>query len=375
MNEADSVGIVETQYFRFAEPPDELVLESGKRLGPITVAYETYGRLSEGRDNAVLLTHALSGDAHAAGRHHPDDTHPGWWDNMVGPGKAFDTNRYFVICSNFIGGCKGSTGPSSINPSTGRPYGLDFPMITVSDMVKVQKKLIEHLGLESLLTVSGGSLGGMQALEWALAYPASVRSVIPIASTSRLSDQGIAFNEVGRNAITSDPNWNGGDYYGREIPAGGLAIARMIGHITYLSDEGMGMKFGRRLQDKEDYGYDFSTDFAVESYLKYQGDKFVERFDANSYLYITKAMDYFDIKGKYGSLVDAFSRVTSKFLVISFTSDWLFPSYQSKEIVKALMVNDKDVSYCEIRSAYGHDSFLLEGEKQARLMSSFLRSV
>ena len=375
MSNADSVGIVETRYHRFAEPPGEMVLESGKKLGPITVAYETYGTLNEDRSNAVLVAHALSGDAHAAGRHHPEDAHPGWWDNMIGPGKAFDTRRYFVISSNFIGGCKGSTGPSSINSSTGRPYGLDFPMITVSDMVKVQKALVDHLGIESILAVAGGSLGGMQALEWSLAYPGSVRSVISIASTSRLSDQGIAFNEVGRNAITSDPNWNGGDYYGREIPAGGLAIARMVGHITYLSDEVMGMKFGRRLQDKESYGYDFSTDFAVESYLKYQGDKFVERFDANSYLYITKAMDYFDINGRYGSLADVFSRVTSKFLVLSFTSDWLFPSYQSKEIVKALMANDKDVSYCEIRSAYGHDAFLLETEQQTRLISSFLRSV
>lgn len=371
----DSVGIVETRYFRFAEPPDEVVLESGKRLGPITVAYETYGQLSEGMANAVLLTHALSGDAHAAGRHRPDDTHPGWWDNMIGPGKALDTDRYFVVCSNFIGGCKGSTGPGSINPATGRPYGLDFPMITVSDMVKVQKALIDHLGIERLLSVAGGSLGGMQALEWSLAYPESVGSIIPIASTSRLSARAIAFNEVGRNAITSDPNWRGGDYYGGAAPARGLAVARMVGHITYLSDEGMGMKFGRRLQDKEAYGYDFSTDFAVESYLRYQGDKFVERFDANSYLYISKAMDYFDIGGRYGSLAEAFSRVRAKFLVISFSSDWLFPSYQSKEIVKALMSNDKDVSYCEIRSLYGHDAFLLETEQQTKLVSSFLNNV
>ena len=375
MSKVGSIGIVETQYFRFAEPPDELVLESGKKLGPITVAYETYGRLNEERSNAILAAHALSGDAHAAGKHHPDDRSPGWWDGMIGPGKAFDTDKYFVICANFIGGCKGSTGPSSINPATGRHYGLDFPMITVSDMVKVQKTLIDHLGIEKLLSVSGGSLGGMQALEWSLVYPRSVKSVIPIASTGRLSAQGIAFNEVGRNAITSDPNWNGGDYYGKEVPAKGLAIARMVGHITYLSDEGMGMKFGRRLQNKETYGYDFSTDFAVESYLKYQGDKFVERFDANSYLYITKAMDYFDIQGKYGSLAEAFSRVAAKFLVISFSSDWLFQSYQSKEIVKALLANDKDVSYCEIESAYGHDAFLLDSEQQTKLISSFLKNV
>ena len=375
MSEADSVGIVETRYFRFAEPPDELVLESGKKLGPITVAYETYGELDGDRTNAVLIAHALSGDAHAAGRHHPEDRYPGWWDSMIGPGKAFDTSRYFVVCSNFIGGCKGSTGPGSVNPATGRHYGPDFPMITVADMVRVQKALIDHLGVRSLLSVAGGSLGGMQALEWSLAYPGSVKSVVPIASTGRLSAQGIAFNEVGRNAITSDPNWNGGDYYGRSAPARGLAVARMVGHITYLSDEGMGMKFGRRLQDKEAYGYDFSTDFAVESYLKHKGDKFVERFDANSYLYITKAMDYFDIQGRYGSLIEAFSRVRAKFLVISFSSDWLFPSYQSKEIVKALMANDKDVSYCELRSAYGHDAFLLEADRQKKLISSFLNNV
>lgn len=368
----DSVGIVKTKYVTFDDPAYKLELDCGKTLWPVTVAYETYGTLSPNKDNAILIHHALSGDAHAAGYHSANDPKPGWWDTTIGPGKAFDTNKYFVICSNFLSGCKGTTGPNSINPETKKPYGLTFPVVTVSDMVKVQKKLLDYLGIDSLLSLAGGSMGGMQGLEWIIQYPQMVRSAIIIASTSRLAPQAIAFNEVGRNAITSDPNWNNGDYYGKHVPHRGLAIARMIGHITYLSDESMHMKFGRRLQDKDSYGYDLASEFEVESYLHHQGDKFVERFDANSYLYITRAMDYFDLASKFGSLNKAFENVTSKVLVISFTSDWLFPSYQSKEIVKSLMNNDKDVSYIEICSSYGHDAFLLETEHMTKIIRSFL---
>ncbi len=370
--EENSVGIVETKYFTFAEPPDELVLESGKKLGPITLAYETYGTLNENRDNAVLILHALSGDAHVAGKHHPDDRKSGWWDIMVGPGKAFDTNKYFVICSNVIGGCKGSTGPSSINPATNKPYGLSFPIVTIKDMVKCQKRLIDHLGITQLLAVVGGSMGGMQALQWSVSYPEMVKLAIPIATTSTLSAQAIAFNEVGRQAIMMDPDWMNGEYYGKSVPQRGLAVARMIGHITYLSDKSMHRKFGRELVDKAEYGYDFMMDFQVESYLRYQGDSFVKRFDANSYLYITKAMDYFDLSRPSGELSKELAVAKAKFLVISFSSDWLFPSYQSKEIVTALRRNNAHVSYAEIQTDYGHDAFLLESKQLTALISSFL---
>ncbi|MGC8864052.1 MAG: homoserine O-acetyltransferase MetX, partial [Armatimonadota bacterium] len=297
---------------------------------------------------------------------------PGWWDNMVGPGKAFDTTKYCVICSNVIGGCKGSTGPSSINPATGRPYGLSFPIVTISDMVNAQKHLIDHLGIKQLLCVVGGSMGGMQVLQWAVAYPDMVRLAIPIATTARLSAQAIAFDAVGRHAIMADPNFAGGDYYGKAIPSAGLAIARMIGHITYLSDRSMHAKFGRDLQDKTAPEYGFVTEFQVESYLNHQGDEFVKRFDANSYLYITKAMDYFDLSQPSGDLRKALSVVKAAFLVISFSSDWLFPSYMSKEIVTALRRNNVDVSYAEIQSDYGHDAFLLEVDTLSRLIINFL---
>lgn len=371
MEEIGSVGIVKTKTFTFAEPPNELDLECGKKLGPITIAYETYGRLNDDRSNAILIEHALSGDAHAAGRHTYKDKKPGWWDNMIGPGKAFDTNKYFVICSNVIGGCKGSTGPSSINPKTGKPYGLEFPVVTIKDMVRAQKELIDFLGIEKLLCIAGGSMGGMQVLQWAISYPDRVRLAIPIASTARLSPQAIAFNAVGRHAIMSDRNWREGNYYESEKPASGLAIARMIGHITYLSDKSMHKKFGRDLVGEPKY--DFSEDFQVESYLNYQGDKFVQRFDANSYLYITKAMDYFDIsREENGSLKKAFSGAKADFLVVSFTSDWLFPPYQSKEIVTALRQNNKNVTYAEIESDYGHDAFLLETDALSKLVTNFL---
>ncbi len=371
-----SVGIVKTQYYTFAHPPNELRLECGKKLGPITLAYETYGKLNRDKTNAILILHALSGDAHAAGYHKPTDRKPGWWDIMIGPGKAFDTNRYFVICSNVIGGCKGSTGPNSINPKTGKPYGLSFPIITIKDMVNAQKHLIDYLGIKKLLSLAGGSMGGMQVLQWTVSYPDMCHSAIPIATAPYLSAQAIAFDEVGRQAILSDPNWQKGNYYNtRKIPAQGLAIARMIGHITYLSEESMHRKFGRKLQDKEKYSYKFLTEFQVESYLHYQGDSFVKRFDANSYLYITKAMDYFDISQGYGSLNDAFKRVKAKFLVISFSSDWLFPPSQSRLIVNALRNNSKDVSYIEIQSPYGHDAFLLECKQLTVLIKKFLKRV
>ncbi|MDK1030831.1 MAG: homoserine O-acetyltransferase [Planctomycetia bacterium] len=374
-DQVGSAGVVETQRFTFAEPPDEMELECGTRLGPITLAYETYGKLTPEKDNVVLIVHALSSDAHVAGFNSATDTKPGWWDIMVGPGKPFDTNKYFVLCSNIIGGCNGSTGPSTTNPKTGKPYGLDFPMVTVGDMVAAQRKLLDHLGLKKLLSICGGSMGGMQVLEWAVQYPDMVVSAMPIATTARLSAQAIAFNEVGRQAIMADPNWQRGNYYGGTPPRDGLAIARMIGHITYLSDEQMHEKFGRRLQNRQQLGYDFSTDFEVESYLRYQGDSFVKRFDANSYLYLSKAMDYFDLPKKHGSLVQAFERVKAHLLVVSFTSDWLFPTYQSKEIVKALKATGVPTTFLEITKKYGHDAFLLRSDELAQTIRSFLRNI
>jgi homoserine O-acetyltransferase len=374
-----SYGRVETQTFTFAEPPDEMRLECGEKLGPVTLAYETYGRLNPARDNAVLVTHALTGDAHVAGYHSADDRKPGWWDLMVGPEKPLDTDRYFVVCANLIGGCKGSTGPGSTNPATGKPYATDFPVVTVGDMVRTQAALLRHLGVERLLTVIGGSLGAMQVLDWALQLPERVASIICVAGAARLSAQGIAFDEVGRQAIMKDPAWNGGHYYGGHAPVNGLAVARMIGHITYLSENSMREKFGRRLQDKDDYHYDFSTEFQVESYLRYQGDAFIKRFDANSYLYISKAMDYYDAAAKYGggSLLRAFERIDPRLraLVVSFTSDWLFPTAQSKEIVRALKANGIATAFLEIPSDYGHDAFLLPNDQLEEAIRGFLRAV
>jgi homoserine O-acetyltransferase/O-succinyltransferase len=361
--------IIQTQSVTF---DTELRLQSGATLGPITLAYETYGTLNEDRSNAILISHALSGDAHVAGMNSPDDEKPGWWDEAVGPGKAFDTNKYFVICSNVIGGCRGSTGPASINPHTGKPYGLSFPVITIADMVEAQRCLIDHLGIDQLLTVTGGSMGGMQALQWTVSYPERAKSAMVLASTARLSAQTIALNEVARQAIYADPHWNHGDYYEGTPPNAGLAVARMIGHITYLSDTSMHEKFGRRLQEREKYGYDFDTEFAVESYLRYRGNAFTRRFDANSFLYITKAMDYFDLSYGLPSLAAAFEHVTSKFLVVSYTSDWLYPSWQAKELVRSLLQNGIDVTYVEIESNYGHDAFLLEVDRLAELTRDFL---
>lgn len=372
-----SVGVVEKQHFSFAAPPDEMVLESGARLGPVVLAYETYGTLAPDRRNAILVLHALSGDSHVAGYYSADDEKPGWWDCMVGPGKGIDTDKFFVICANVIGSCMGSTGPSSINPATGRAFGLEFPVVTIGDMVMAQKALVDHLGIDRLLCVVGGSIGGMQVLEWCVRYPERVVSAIPLATTMRHSALAIAFNEVARQSIMADPNWNHGDYYERAKPALGLAVARMIGHITYLSDESMRHKFGRRLQDKSDFSFNFDADFQVESYLRYQGRKFVDRFDANSFLYITKAADYFDLGKQHGggSAVKSLSKARARFLVISFTSDWLYPTYQAKEIVKALKKNGRDVSFCEIEAEWGHDAFLIPGERLPKLIRGFLERV
>lgn len=366
----ESVGLVETRRLPL---PDDVVLENGDRLREVSVAYETYGKLNKERSNAILICHALSGDAHAAGWHRGEEK-PGWWDMIVGPGKALDVDKYFVICSNVLGGCKGTTGPSSLNPATGRPYGLDFPVITVKDMVDIQRRLLSHLGISKLFAVVGGSFGGMQVLQWAISCPEMVRMAIPIATSAYSSPQQIAFNEVGRRAITSDLDWNDGDYYGQAQPARGLSLARMIGHITYLSDESMHQKFGRRLQDKSEYSFDFSSsEFQVEGYLRYHGDTFVKRFDANSYLYITKAIDHFDLTRK-GTipLSEAFKGVRAKFLVISISSDWLYPPYQSREIIEALSANDIDVRHREIKSNYGHDAFLLESGQMNYNIGSFL---
>ncbi len=411
----DSVGIVETRYFTFAEDAP-FALESGATLGPVTLAYQTYGQLNAERSNAVLICHALSGGAHAAGYRSLEDQKPGWWDSAIGPGKAFDTSRFFVICSNVIGSCYGSTGPGSIYPRTGKPYGLAFPVVTVGDMVRAQERLIDHLGIERLLCAVGGSMGGMQVLEWAARRPERIRAAIPLATAARSNAMQIALSEVGRQAIYADPAWQGGSYYETDRrPDAGLAVARMIAHITYLSEASMHRKFGRRLHEREQFGYQFQTEFQVESYLKHQGLSFTQRFDANSYLYITKAMDYFDLtqptppppllareggdsapplQGEGSgagstarrlemrsaepiaperALTVAFSDSKDlKFLVVSFTSDWLYPTHQSRELVSALTAAGADVSYLDIESSAGHDAFLVEVETMNRLLSSFM---
>ena len=353
---------------------DSLALEAGAVLGPIEVAYQSYGSLNEDRTNAILVCHAFTGDSHAAGVCE-EDGQTGWWDDMIGPGKAFDTNRYFVICANVLGGCRGTTGPASIDPNTGQPYGMHFPMITIGDMVRLQKKLVESLGITKLLAVTGGSMGGMQALEWTVAFPDSVASCLAIATTARHGAQQIAFNEVGRQAIMADPEFFNGDYYAHNSkPGRGLSVARMVGHITYMSDDSMRTKFGRRLRGKDSFDFDFSAEFEVESYLRYRGSRFVDRFDANSYLYITKAMDYYDLAANHATLAAALEQTKARFLVISFTSDWLYPSYQSLEIVSALRARNKDVAYVKLQSNYGHDAFLVEVKEQSILVAGFLET-
>jgi homoserine O-acetyltransferase len=373
--DASSVGLVATRTVELFQPPHELVLTTGARLGPIRVAYETYGELSRERDNAVFVCHALTGDAHVAGRHKPDDRKPGWWDELVGPGKGLDTNRYFVICANVLGGCQGTTGPNCIDPRTGRTYGLRFPFLTVADIVHVHHALVDALGVKRLLAVIGGSLGGMQVLDWAVRYPEQVAGAICLASAARLSAQGIAFNCVGRHAIVTDPNFQNGEYYNQPSgPNHGLALARMVAHITYLSEMSIEKKFGRRLQHGDQLAYDLlhGTEFQVESYLHYQGTRFVERFDANSYLYLTRAMDYFDLAESHGSLEQAFARTQARFLITSYTTDWLFPTVQSKELVDALVAARRHVTFVELTSPYGHDSFLLEVEPLEALLQPFL---
>lgn len=367
---APGVGLVETRSLALAYPPGELLLDCGEKLGPITVAYETYGSLDEERSNAILILHAFSGDAHAAGWHE-GDARPGWWDDMIGPGKAFDTEKYFVICSNVLGGCKGTTGPSSVNLATGKPYGTDFPLVTIGDMVRLQARLLDHLGIERLFAIAGGSMGGQQVLEWLVSFPERVRSAVVIATAARHSPQQIAFNEVGRQAIQADPNWNGGHYYDSEQPAKGLSVARMVGHITYMSDTSMARKFGRRTGTNGSTR-PFGNGFEVEDYLHHKGLTFVDRFDANSYLYITRAIDDYDAAGG-GSLAGALEGLSAKILVLSFKSDWLYPSYQSREIVRACKKAGVVVSYCEISSTWGHDAFLLEVDEQTSLITHFLR--
>ena len=368
-----SVGLVRPQQFTFAET-EPFPLDSGASLGPVTLAYETYGRLNAARTNAILITHALSGSANAAGAHTADGAKPGWWDDCIGPGKAFDTDTFFVICSNVLGGCSGSTGPAQVDPATERPYGMRFPVVTIGDMVRAQVRLIDHLGIEQLLCVAGGSMGGMQALEWAAHHPQRLKAAIPIATTAHHSPMLIALSEVGRQAIYADPAWNNGDYYDAALkPDAGLAVARMVGHITYLSEASMQQKFGRRLQDQVRYGYEFRSEFQVESYLKYKGDNFTRRFDANSYLYVTKAMDYFDLSAETGSVAAAFANSAHmRFLVLSFTSDWLYPSYHSKALVSALTAAGADVTYLDVQSSWGHDAFLLEVGTMTKLLRGFL---
>ena len=350
-----------------------LELDCGVSLGPFTLAYQTYGTLNEERSNAVLLCHALTGDQFVAGSH-PVTGKPGWWELMVGPGKTFDTDRYFVICSNTLGGCMGTSGPKETNPATGRPWGLDFPVITIRDMVKAQAMLLDHLGIEQLFCVSGGSMGGMQALQWVASYPERCFTAVPIACAAKHSAQNIALNEVGRQAIMADPEWREGRY--QELgtnPVGGLAVARMAAHITYLSESALHRKFGRALQDRSNVTYGFDADFQVESYLRYQGQAFVERFDANSYLYITRAIDYFDLAADYdGVLANAFRGVDTRFCVISFTSDWLYPTSENRAIVRALAAAAANVSFVEVVSDKGHDAFLLDEPDMFETLRGFL---
>ncbi len=351
-----------------------LKLDGGAELSPVDVAYETYGTLADDASNAVLICHALTGDQYVASPH-PATGKPGWWSRIIGPGKMLDTDKYFVICSNVLGSCMGTTGPASINPETDEPWGLTFPVITIRDMVRVQAALLDALGIDKLMLVIGGSMGGMQVLEWLTTYPEKLHSACILASAARHTAQNIAFHEVGRQAVMADPNWNHGRYYSaREAPAKGLSVARMTAHITYLSEDALTQKFGRNLQEREEVTFGFDADFQVESYLRHQGSTFVDRFDANSYLYITRAMDYLDIPGRFdGRLADAFMSARDvRCCVISFTSDWLYPTVENKRIVHALNAAGVPVSFAEIETAFGHDSFLLEVGEMDRMLEGFL---
>ncbi len=356
-------------------PDEALPLDSGRTLQPFEIAYQTYGALNAERSNAILVCHALTGDQHVASRH-PITGKPGWWETVVGAGKPVDTDRYFVICANVLGGCMGSTGPASINPSTGRPFGLDFPVITIGDMVRSQARLLEHLGIQDLFCVIGGSMGGMQVLQWCASFRDRVFSAVPIAAAPRHSSQNIAFHEVGRQAVMADPQWRSGRYLEEGTnPSKGLAVARMAAHITYLSDDALHRKFGRNLQNRDRVTFGFDADFQVESYLRHQGYTFVDRFDANSYLYITRAMDYFDLAADYGGvLANAFTGTKTRFCVISFTSDWLYPTRESRAIVQALNAVAANVSFVEIESDKGHDAFLLHEPELFDTIRGFLDS-
>jgi homoserine O-acetyltransferase/O-succinyltransferase len=386
-----SVGTVDTQFLDLPEP---LALDCGRELHPIRIAYETYGTLSPGRDNVILVCHALSGDAHAAGhsrqpvaggtrdgfgaeeRDGSRGRGLGWWDGMIGPGKAFDTDRFFVVSTNLLGGCRGTTGPSSTNPATGRPYGSDFPVITVADMVRAQRAFLHQIGITRLAAVSGGSLGGMQALEWAVLYPDEVEAIVPIASTHALQPQGVAWNAIARSAIMADPDWQGGHYYGTgRAPTAGMGVARMVGHVTYLSARSIGDKFGRRLQFADDIRYTLTEpEFEVENYLRYQAESFVQRFDANTYLYTSRALTYFDLARQYGGgrLAEAVRSVSARTLLIAFSSDWLYPPACSEELADALRATGKKVELHVIDAPYGHDCFLLEEARQTPMIRSFL---
>ena len=354
--------------------PGPLRLDGGALLAPVEIAYETYGTLAPDGGNAVLICHALTGDQHVASPH-PRTGKPGWWTRLVGPGKPIDPARDFVICSNVLGSCMGSSGPASTNPATGQPYAMAFPVITIRDMVRAQAMLLDHLGVATLKAVVGGSMGGMQALSWAATFPDRVRACVVIASTARHSAQNIAFHEVGRQAIMADPKWRGGDYYAdQDPPAAGLAVARMAAHITYLSEAGLTEKFGRKLQARDAKGFGFDADFQVESYLRHQGLSFVDRFDANSYLYITRALDYFDLAEEHGGLLaNAFRAGDTRFCLVSFDTDWLYPTLESRHIVQALNAAGRPVSFVELSSPYGHDAFLLEAPEMNRVIDGFLK--
>ena len=373
MSQNSSVGIVAPQIAHFNEP---LTLKSGQVLSQFNLIFETYGELNADKSNAVLVCHALSGHHHVAGKHSEEDKHPGWWDNLIGPGKPLDTNKFFVIALNNLGGCHGSSGPLSTNPDTDRPWGATFPIVTVEDWVNSQARLADFLGIQQLAAVLGGSLGGMQALQWSIAYPNRIRHALVIASAPNLTAQNIAFNEVARQAIITDPEFYAGEYYNHgAVPRRGLRIARMLGHITYLSDDAMGEKFGRKLRDGH-IKYSFDVEFEMESYLRYQGDKFAGEFDANTYLRMTRALDYFDPAAEHGGdLTAALSKVTADFLVLSFTSDWRFSPARSREIVKALLDNERSVSYAEVTAEHGHDAFLMPDAHYHNIMRAYFAKI
>jgi homoserine O-acetyltransferase len=373
MKEINSIGIVKPKIFKCADP---IKLSCGMTLDNYELIYETYGKLNKNKDNAVLVCHALSGNQHVAGRHKKTDKHPGWWDSLVGPGKPLNTNKFFVIGVNNLGGNEGSTGPKSINPKTKKVWGSSFPIITVEDWVKTQKTLINYLGIQRLSSVIGGSLGGMQALEWNLQFPNEVKNTIVIAAAPNLTAQNIAFNEVARQSIITDPDFQKGNFYTKKNkPKRGLRVARMLGHITYLSNDAMKSKFGRKKKNK-DFKYNFNTEFEIESYLNYQGDKFAKEFDANTYIRMTKALDYYDpTKQNKKKLSAVFKKIKSKFLVISFTSDWRFSPARSKEIVKSLLDNNINVSYAEISAESGHDAFLMSDDHYHEILNSFFKNI